>query len=116
LARLPACDGAAVAGKAHAPGKPEEFAGRWAASSGGWISKGVAHASSKYQYDFKKDGTYTYRREMWGGGFQADTWFLAEERGTWTSGRGCGRPSAGKRDRERTGGDVGGQASRPWRI
>ena len=74
---------AAVA-KAPAPGKPEEFAGRWAASSGGWISKGVAHASSKHQYDFRKDGTYTYRREMWGGGFQADTWFLAEERGTWT--------------------------------
>jgi hypothetical protein len=45
---------------------------------------GVSRSSSKHQYDFKKDGTYTYRREMWGGSFQANQWFLTEERGTYT--------------------------------
>jgi hypothetical protein len=81
-------DVATVAAGAGEPGgNAADLAGAWASSSGGTsMPDGVVHlGSSRQQYDLRKDGTYAFRRESWGGSYRSDEWYVVEEKGTWSA-------------------------------
>jgi hypothetical protein len=75
-----------MAAKAGELGKAEAIPGTWATSRSGnfdpyWV--GLHHGSSVHLYDFKNDGTYTYRQEARGGSYLPDQLILTEENGTY---------------------------------
>lgn len=75
-----------AAEKAGKVPKPEEIQGRWATSRSGNFDPfllGLHHGSDKRQYDFKKDGTYTFHLEAWGGSYRSDEYFVMDENGTY---------------------------------
>jgi hypothetical protein len=73
---------AKAAGKLKAADVP----GRWATSRSGNFDPflmGLHHGSDARLYDLKKDGTYTFHLEAWGGSYRSDEYFIIDENGTY---------------------------------
>lgn len=78
-------DGTRAAAAASPPPADHPFKSRWATSTGSADAlRPGGLASSRRQYDFRPDGTYSYHSEHWGGSLKPNWWYIVDERGTWS--------------------------------